>query len=362
MEFGYPIYVWLPAAIAMAGGIALMLHLFDRRRGRRVAQFAEAKLMPRLLSGYTGRIRRPLSAFAIIGFIFLAIAIAQPHWGQSWKEINKQSRDILVLLDTSESMNAEAPLPNRLARAKYKIAALMDRLPGDRFGLIAFSGAAALQCPPTNDHGYFKAVLDAINTDTISHEGTDLSAALKQAEYAFEQQDDRNPAYLKDNRVILLISDGEQGETDTQTVFSAAEDAAEFARIYVMGVGDPRGTEVRIPQSLARFGNSVGGMVHLSKLDEDSLIEVAKVGDGRYVRSSADDWDLERIQEFMEKVAARTVQSDVRMRLVNRYQWPLAAAFVCFFAEGLWWAVMPVIRRRRFGQHAEQEGGEAQHA
>ena len=204
-----------------------------------------------------------------------------------------------------------------------------------------------MQCPPTNDHGYFKAVIDAVNTDTISEEGTDLASALLAATSTFKDQDAGNPAYLKDNRIILLISDGEQGETDQQAVFAAAQQASEVARVYVMGVGDPRGTEVRIPESLTRYGIGRAGETHLSKLDEDSLIQVARIGNGRYVRSSADEWDIERIVEFMEKVDARTVSSDVRMRLVNRYQWPLAAAIALFVAEGIWWVVMPRIRHRR---------------
>lgn len=347
MEFAYPITIWLPLAAGVVVCSAVGLHLFERGRRTRMAQFAEASLMPRLLAGYSGGIRRPLVWLMVCGFGALAVAAAQPHWGQSWKEIKKQSRDILVVLDTSESMNAENPLPTRLARANYKVASLMERMPGDRFGLLAFSGAAALQCPPTNDHGYFKAVLDAVSTNTISMEGTDLAAALIEAGNAFKNQSNGNPAYLKDNRVILLISDGEQGETDQEAVFAAAEDVAEFARIYVMGVGDPRGTEVAIPESLTRYGIGRAGETHLSKLDEDSLIQVARIGDGRYVRSSADEWDIDRIVEFMEKVDSRTVGSDVRLRLVNRYQWPLAIAIVLFVAEGLWWVVMPRVRHRR---------------
>jgi len=343
--FTYPWYLWLPLAALALAALGYGLHWLERRRQRRVQQFADAALTPRLLVGYDERVRRPLWWLMVLGFAALALTIAQPHWGQAWQQVNKQSRDILVLLDTSESMNATDLTPSRLARAKYKVASLMERLSGDRFGLIAFSGGAALQCPPTNDHGYFRAVLDAVDTDTLSLEGTDIGSAFREAMNAFRGDGGSDSEWQRENRAILLISDGEQVAGDA---LAEAEEASRYARIYVMGVGDPRGTEVTLPEMMSQYGR--GGTrpaTHVSKLDEDTLIEIAKVGNGRYVRSQADDWDVDRIHEFMADVSARATSDDLRLRLVNRFQWPLAVAIFFFTAEGIWWGLMPLVRRWR---------------
>lgn len=358
--FAYPAKIWLPLALIVLVAIGFVLRRFERRRRERLGRFVEASLASRLLVGYDVSIRRPLMWLAILGFVFTALAIAQPHWGQTWQPVTKESRDIMVLLDTSESMNAKNPLPSRLERAKYKISALVDKMPGDRFGLIAFSGGAALECPPTIDHGYFKAVLDAVDTNTLSLEGTDIASALQEAVRSFRDQDKSSAEYHRNQRAILLISDGEEVSGDAM---KAAKEAANYARIYVMGVGDPRGTEITMPDWMGRYiSGRQGTKPHLSKLDEDDLIRIATIGDGRYVRSEADDWDIDKLYEFMQKVQTRSLSSDVRLRLVNRYQWPLFAAIVLFSVEGLWWVLMPVVRRWRMRKAEAQPAGEQQHA
>jgi len=68
----------------------------------------------------------------------LAIALISPRWGYDWKEIETQGTNIIVALDLSKSMLAEDISPSRLARARYEINKLIDKLAGDRIGLIIF--------------------------------------------------------------------------------------------------------------------------------------------------------------------------------------------------------------------------------
>ena len=118
--------------------------------------------------------------------------------------MRKLSRYFLVCFDISESMRATDLLPSRLERAKQKVVTLVDNSPGDRFGLIAFTGAAGLQCPLTLDHGYFKAVLGAVDTDSISREGTYIAAALAGAVDVFKDEDTKMDEFARDTRAILL--------------------------------------------------------------------------------------------------------------------------------------------------------------
>lgn len=357
IEFAFPqsqMHWWVIVSLLVLAGIVFALRWLEQRRRGRLYRFVESSLAPRLLMGYEDRTRRPLFWLTLLGFVFLALAFAQPRWGQAWQDTRKHSRDILVCLDTSESMMATAPLPTRLERAKQKINALLERAPGDRFGLIAFSGAADLQCPLTLDRGYFRAVLNAVDTATIGLEGTDIAAALREAVRVFEQEQALVDSYSRDNRAILLISDGEQVSGDA---LEAAEEAAKYARIYVIGVGDPKGTEITLPDWMRKYlGAGQGSMKHISKLDEDMLIRIAKTGSGPYVRSSADHWDIDQIYQWMGQLEARVVESDIRQHMVNRYQWPLAAAILCFIAEGVWLAALPwfrVWRSRRVRGNSE---------
>jgi Ca-activated chloride channel family protein len=257
-------------------------------------------------------------------------------------------------------MRATDLLPSRLERAKQKIVTLVDQSPGDRFGLIAFTGAAGLQCPMTLDHGYFKAVLNALDTDSISREGTDIAAALNAAVEAFKDEDTSNDEFARDTRAILLISDGEEVSGDAVEV---AREAADYCRVYVIGVGDPDGTEITIPTWMTREGvrgATARAMTHVSKLDEDTLVRVAEAGNGPYVAATPDDWDIDQIREAMNRLESRLVESDVRLQLVNRYQWPLTGAMLMFLAEGLWVVAMPWLRAWR-GRRSLTLRGERQH-
>ncbi len=348
---------WVLLALVLGTGLVLLMRALERRRERRIHRFVEADLAPRLLVGYDARVRRPLLWLTVLGFAFLAVTLFQPRWGKAWVEMERGSRDILVLLDTSESMNAQNPLPNRLERARQKIESMLRLCPGDRFGLVAFSGEAALQCPLTLDHGYFRSVLAAVNTNTLSEEGTDIAEALREAERLFEQDIEQSGEENRHTRVVLLISDGEQVSGDA---VKTAELLGKYAGVYVLGIGDPEGAEITYPTWMMQYHPvKDADKPHVSKLDEKTLSEVAVRGHGAYVRTTPDNGDVQYIRKELELVAARAVSGELRFSLVNRYRWPLAAAALCFAAEGLWVVLMPFLRRWREKRWAEQTGAGA---
>lgn len=348
IQFVFP-YGQLPVWL-LVGALALMglyygLRRLEAHRAKRIDRFVEAKLAPRLLSGYDARVRKPLFWLVFFGVAALLVALAQPRWGQSMVSSTRASRDVLVLLDTSLSMNAQDPQPDRLSRAKGKIEALLDRMPGDRFGLIAFSGGAAVQCPMTLDQAYFRSILNVVNTDTITELGTNIESALNEARGLFQTEAEETGINEPSARAVLLISDGEQVRGEA---LLAAEELANYATINVMGIGDPEGAVVMFPQHLRRFtANQTMPMQHRSQLDEENLIAIAERGGGVYVRSVAHNGDVERIIDEVNYMRARTVSDDLRMSMVNRYRWPLALALFCFAAEGFWLACMPWIRQWR---------------
>ena len=359
IRFAFPfssLPLWLLVAGAGLAVVIFTLRALDRRRRDRLNRFVEAGLAPRLLGGYDDRIRRPLNLFTILGFTCLALAFFQPHWGQAWQDIRRSGRDILIVLDTSESMKAPNPLPSRMERAKQEISGLLDLAPGDRFGLVAFSGAAALQCPLTLDQGYFRAVLNAVDTNTISREGTDIASALREARKVFEEQEERTGEMARSSQAVLLISDGEDVSGDA---LEAAEELSKYARIFVIGVGNPEGTVVGVPEWMAPYRSSMKeNQTHVSKLDEESLMRIAATGNGAYVRSGVDSWEIDEIYKRFRALSAREVAGDVRMQMVNRYQWPLAAAVLSFILEGIWLFLMPYLRRWRTGRKPTSEAGE----
>lgn len=355
--FAFPTHqwpLWLLAGAAVLLLLVFLLRRFERQRARRMYAFVEATLTHRLLLGYDARVRRPLFWCALLGCALLLLALAQPRWGEDWVETTRASRDILLVLDTSESMNAQDILPNRLERARQKAMMLVRRNPGDRFGLIAFSGGAVLMCPLTQDHAYLLTVLNAVHTDTITEEGTDLEDALREALVVFRQDARETGDDSPFGRAVVLLSDGEEVEGNALPV---ARELARFATIYTIGVGTPEGAEIHFPQWMLRYTRPPEVAVHHTRLDEDNLSQIAlQSADGVYVRSTPDNSDIDYIHAEMQDLAARMVAGELRMQLINRYRWPLALAILFFALEGAWIVAMPHVRHWRMRRgHREAE-------
>ena len=197
----------------------------------------------------------------------------------------------------------------------------------------------------TLDHGYFRTVLSAVDTESISLEGTDIGAAFEVAMATFEDQDAETGESNRDSRAILLISDGEEVSGDA---LAAAKQAAEYARIFVIGVGDPRGTAIRYRNRFAR-GVQLKAVEenHVSRLDEATLQRIAVEGRGGYIRATANNSDVEEIFGLIQQLFAQDVAGDVQHQLANRFQWPLGFAIACFAGEGAWLVLLPWIRPSR---------------
>lgn len=347
-------HLWLPLGAVALTALAFLMRGFERARRARLEQVVEAKLAPRLLPGYDDGVRRPLFWFTMIGFASLVLALAQPRFGQAWVEIEKRTRDVLILFDTSESMNAANPRPSRLIRAKQKVESLLELCPADRFGLIAFSGGAALQCPLTLDQAYFRAVLDAVDTDSLSAEGTDIEAAMREARNVFEEDAARAGGSERASRAILLISDGEQVSGDA---LKAAQSLSEIADVFVLAVGSTDGASVTPPSwnQGTRISKEFN-VPHVSVLDETTLRAVAR-DDSAFVALTPSNEDVQRLAKEFERLTSRTLESELRNKLINRYQWPLSVAIFCFMAEGLWLAAMPYLRAWRMRRPAPATEG-----
>lgn len=338
------------AGIALLAGIGCSLVWLERRHHARIQGFAGPTLLPRLVRGYAAWLRRPLNPLVFVGVLMLLVALAGPEWGTEPGRPSQGGREIMVLLDTSESMNAVNPAPSRLERARQKIRTLLSRHPADRFGLIAFSGSAGLQCPLTTDHGYFRTVLEAIDTDMISAEGTNIAAALDAAADVFLQDSERDSRAGRDTRIVLLMSDG---EAVSGNAARAAADLATSSHVLVMGIGDPEGAEVTRPQWMQRGRSpAADGGTHVSRLDEENLSGIAVAGDGVYVRSTLSDDDVDVIDRELAYLSGSTSADEVAGRdPINRYRWPLFAAFLLFGAEGTWLVAMPLLVRRTPDSH-----------
>ena len=233
----------------------------------------------------------------------------------------------MIALDTSLSMLAEDIKPNRLTRARYEIEGLIDRLEGDRIGLVAFAGKSFVLCPLTLDYGAAKIFLDTVDTDLISVKGTAIGDAVRMATRAFGSSE-------KKYQVLILITDGEDHAGDPLDAAEAADDAG--VRIFAVGVGTPDGelVPIRDGDEVNYLRDSAGRIVK-TRLDQATLEKMAALSDGAYVQAGGGRVGLEEVYTRIAEMEKKDLGSREYTQYIDRFQWPLALALVCFLGEAL---------------------------
>ena len=323
MSFGHP---HLLIALLVVPAAAVLVVWATGRRRRALGMLAEPHLIDGLLAGVSGAGRRWRLGLWAVAVAFLVLAMARPQWGEREVLVEQEGVQIMVALDVSASMLAQDVRPDRLSRAKLELIDLMDRLDGDEVGLVLFSGAAFVQLPLTSDYLTARRFLDAANTESISRPGTVIGLAIEMASTAFDTE--REGA-----KVILLMTDGEDSETDP--VAAAREAANQGVTIFAVGFGSPDGHPV---PELDRYGNVVGlktdsrGSQVLSRLDEATLSEVAEAGGGSYLGPGG---AAPTIAAEINALQAARLESRVETQHVERFQIFLAIAVLALIAAEL---------------------------
>lgn len=308
--------------------ILLIFYMYIFKNYRKLlARWGDLPLVNRLISKVSFAKRRLKIVLLLSGILFIIITLAQPQWGYHWEELKRKGIDIVIALDTSKSMLADDIKPDRLSFAKLQILDLLKVLEGDRIGLVTFAGTSFLQCPLTLDYGAYRLFLDNIDTDIIPQPGTDIGGAIRKAIGAFEKES-------KKHRAIILITDGEDHSGVLETATQEAK--KEAIPIYVVGIGSKEGTPIPI---IDKSGNrsylkDKKGNIVLSKLDDIALKRIALITGGAYI--DAGTVALDKIYtERISRLEKKELESARRKIYENRFQVPLAVAFILLVLEGV---------------------------
>ncbi|MBQ9400530.1 MAG: VWA domain-containing protein [Bacteroidales bacterium] len=303
--------------------ILIVYGVVRRMRVRRIRAFGDEKLVRELMpswSGAKGWIRIILFCMA---FFFFVIGLARPQIGAKLSEKKTKGAEIMICLDVSNSMLARDYSPDRLERAKLAISRLVDRLQGDRIGLILFAGESFVQLPITTDYVSAKMFMNSISTESVPVQGTAIGDAILTAARGFSAQSEKS-------RAIIVITDGENHEDDA---VEAARQAAELGiKVYAIGVGSQRGEP--IPKNGELMKDSAGNIV-VTRLDEDTLQKIAKAGGGAYIHAGNEEFGLNPIIEDLRKLEQEEFSSVVFEEYDEQYMYFLGMALLLFVIEML---------------------------
>jgi len=324
MRFAESRLLWL-----IAGMVPLLTAFFIwswRKRQKLIREFVRSRLLAELTVGVSKGMQKARLILLVMVVALLLATLARPQWGFFWEESRQRGLDIIVAIDTSQSMLAEDISPNRLTRAKLAALDLMQLAKQDRLGLVAFAGTAFLQCPLTLDDEIFRQSVALLDTKIIPQGGTALAEALEVARTTTKTEENNIKA-------LVILTDGEDQGSDV--LAAAAEAAKAGLHVFTIGVGTPAGEILRRrdERGVIDYIKDEQGNIVKSRLNEPLLREVAAKCHGFYLLLQG----TKTMQLLYERGLAPLPKSETTGRLLRQYrerfQWPLALAIALLLAE-----------------------------
>lgn len=310
--------------IALAG-LVLLFFIFQNRSIQKLNRAFGDRIAPWLSQSVSRSKQKIKLILEVLGCAFIILALARPQLGQSQQEVKSEGIELMVLADVSESMLAEDVKPSRLELMKVELERLVDLMPGNKMGLIAFAGSSALMSPLTTDPGALKMYIQALDVNSVTTQGTNFQVALSYAKDAFEKGGVTQSDNLKTTQVVLVMSDGEDQEPN------AVAEAKKLSEVGIHIITVAYGTEKggAIP-SRDQLGNLTGtrkdksGQPIVTQVHGDFLKELAQKTGGQFYSSYFDGSHLKEIVGKISEYEKAQFASSVNVQYDEKFALPLS--------------------------------------
>nr|BFD66078.1 VWA domain-containing protein [Bdellovibrio sp. HAGR004] len=308
-------YLWLIPVTILIG------IFFDRRSRKQMETAIGSRLYPFLSSSVSRKKRSIKTALQVLAVLCFVLALARPQMGESQQEVKSEGVEIIFAVDVSESMMAEDVKPSRLAQAKAELSRLVDLMPGNKVGIVAFAGSAALLSPLTNDPGAIKMYLESLEPSSVSSQGTNFTEALKISKEAFERGGVTTDDTVKVTRVILIASDGEDHEQGA--LDEAKKMAQEGIRIFSLAYGTEKGGAIPVRDGmgfLKGYKKDRQGQTILTTVKGDALRALAEAGQGSFYFATFGGEQTKLLVEDISKLEKAQFDTTMAVQYEERFQ------------------------------------------
>lgn len=309
--FEEKIYFWLLIIIPVILLLFLGVLLWKKRMQKK---FADPALFKKL-SPDSSKLKSTLKVIVfLLAMICLIFALINPKIGTEMETIKRKGVDIVFAIDVSRSMLAEDIAPNRLEKAKRLVTEIINNLKGDRVGIIGYAGSAFPQVPITTDYATAKIFLQGMNTNMVSSQGTAIKDAVELASTYYNDQS-------QTNRLLFIISDGEDHGGGLKEI--AKESAKKGIRIYTIGLGSIKGAPIPIKQhgETIRYLKNNQGETVITKLNPETLKELAKMTDGEYIDGTLTSEVTNQVKEILQQVEKSEIETKRYAGYKDQFQW-----------------------------------------
>ncbi|AFY02400.1 vWA domain-containing protein [Bdellovibrio bacteriovorus] len=321
-------YLWLIPVIIIVGFV------FDRMSRKKMEAAIGSRLYPFLSSSVSRKKRSIKTTLQVLAVLCFVLALARPQMGESQQEVKSEGVEIIFAVDVSESMMAEDVKPSRLAQAKAELSRLVDLMPGNKVGIVAFAGSAALLSPLTNDPGAIKMYLESLEPSSVSSQGTNFTEALKISKEAFERGGVSTDETVKVTRVILIASDGEDHEQGA--LDEAKKMAGEGVRIFSLAYGTEKGGAIPVRDGmgfLKGYKKDRQGQTILTTVKGDALRALAEAGQGSFYFATFGGEQTKLLVEDISKLEKAQFDTTMATQYEERFQTVLMLGIIIALLE-----------------------------
>lgn len=294
------------------------------KKKKAIAEFGNPELLKPLMPLLS--FKRGVWKFVmlLIALMFVIVGVAGPQFGSKLQQVKKKGVELIIALDVSNSMMAQDIKPNRLEKAKMAISRMVEKLRDDKIGLIVFAGDAYVQLPITTDYSSAKLFLSNITTDIVPVQGTAIGSAIDMAVRSFTPETETSKA-------IIVITDGENHQDDAVAAARAAHEKGIV--VHTVGMGLEQGAPIPERGKPGQFMKDGQGNVVISKLDENTLQQIAKAGEGLYVRASNSDVGLTQLLDEVNQMEKTLMEERIYSDYAEKYQYFLLVGLFFIFVE-----------------------------
>ena len=260
-------------------------------------------------------------------FFLMIVALLGPTFGDNKKEVNIVGKDIMILVDLSESMNADDIKPTRLEKVKFEMKKIINQFSSDRIGIIMFSSEAYVQCPLTYDKNALNLFIETLNTSLVPNSGTDFGPALELSLSKLEDETSNNKEI--NSKVIILISDGEDLGEDTGSSLEQIKSSS--IKLFSVGIGSTQGSKILLRNGKFKKDNEGNDVV--TKLNSNSLKETASYTGGKYFEISNEMNQTDNLISEIVNIKGDYIESKTVDVTENKYFYFLFSALILMLID-----------------------------
>ena len=302
---------WVLPVLALA--IAAAYWAFIQRR-RAIALLTQNAEKCHLQSNASPVRRRILSIVLSVALILALIAVLRPIGGKEITEHRRPAKNLIVLLDISNSMSAtDADGISRIEAAKLMLRAFIQKRPTDKIGLLSFAGATYPESPVTRDRSMLLDKVNKIQPGDILVGGTDVDAALREAQNLLTEEPPPGSA-------IIVLSDG-----DNVTGPNPDKVLAQLKKANIPVISVAFGKDA-VPAN-------VPGSTMSTKANHETLRRLSESTNGLFLAASPKEVDAQvaKLSSRVDTIElnGENIAAELYERPLDLYAWPLAIALLC---------------------------------